>query len=78
MNTKTILTPNFEVALLEFQEAIQDGWELSTINAPHAFLQYEIHLVKHTGLNDVASMLQELVVDNAQAPVKRVGRPTKQ
>lgn len=74
MQYKTILNPNFVVAMSELQDAFLEGWRIDTDNYPaHNLVYFEINLVK-----DDKDQVKEVFQESAQkTEVKRAGRPPK-
>lgn len=70
MQYKTIVSPSIPVAMLEFQDALLEGWRIDVDNLPVSHVMYyEIQLVRED-----AEAVKEVFTEE---PRKAAGRPPK-
>ena len=74
MQYKTIVSPSIPVAMLEFQDALLEGWRIDVDNLPVSHVMYyEIQLVRE----DAESVKDVFGSTEQVTPRKAAGRPPK-
>jgi hypothetical protein len=77
MQQKSIIHPNFLIAVMELEEAFLDGWRIDTVKYPFMdFVCYHIYLVKEDS-EAVKDVFVEAPAKEAEVVVKKAGRPAK-